>query len=404
MSTGTAEPRPVPPTGHSDLIGQPHTAAEGEVAQAEAVAARISTDDAPMGTIGPRFNWRSPFLIGMTATAGVAVTVGLIVLFLQAGSVLVLIGLSLFLAVGMEPAVSWLVGRRFPRWAAVSTVLFAILLGVVAFLIAASAALISQGQGLAAQIPTYLQEAQDHQSFIGRLNDQFGLQDKLQSFLSSSGSDLATGVLGAGAVVFGALTDALIVIVLTVYFLADMPRIRALGYRFVPRERRPRAILIGDNILAKIGAYVLGNLAISVIAGVLTFGWLLVFGVPYAFLLSVLVAILDLIPVVGSTLAGVIVAAVALTVSLPVCLATIGFFVVYRLFEDYVLVPKLIGKAVKVPALLTVVSVLIGAALLGIVGALVAIPAAAALVLIAREIWFPRLDQGKPLDPENAAR
>jgi predicted PurR-regulated permease PerM len=100
----------------------------------------------------------------------------------------------------------------------------------------------------------------------------------------------------------------------------------------------------------------------------------------------------------------VIVAAVALTVSLPVCLATIGFFVVYRLFEDYVLVPKLIGKAVKVPALLTVVSVLIGAALLGIVGALVAIPAAAALVLIAREIWFPRLDQGKPLDPENAAR
>ena len=140
---------------------------------------------------------------------------------------------------------------------------------------AASAALISQGEGLAQQIPTYLQEAQDHQSFIGRLNDQFGLQDKVQSFLSSSGSDLATGVLGAGAAVFGALTDTLIVIVLTIYFLADMPRIRALGYRFVPRERRPRAILIGDDILAKIGAYVLGNLAISVIAGVLTFGWLL---------------------------------------------------------------------------------------------------------------------------------
>jgi predicted PurR-regulated permease PerM len=274
-------------------------------------------------------------------------------------------------------------------------VLLVILLGVIAFLVAASAALISQGEGLARQIPTYLQEAQDHQSFIGRLNDQLGLQDKVQSFLNSSGSDLATGVLGAGAAVFGALTDTLIVTVLTIYFLADMPRIRALGYRFVPRERRPRAILIGDDILAKIGAYVLGNLAISVIAGVLTFAWLLIFRVPYAFLLSVLVAILDLIPVVGSTLAGVIVAAVALGVSLPVCLATIGFFVIYRLFEDYVLVPKLIGKVVKVPALITVVAVLIGAALLGIVGALVAIPAAAALVLIAREIWFPRLD-GKP--------
>ena len=388
----TDDPKPAPSTGHHELIGQPHTEAEGLVAEAEAVAAKISTQDAPMGTLGPRFNWRSPFLIGMTATAGVAVTVAGIWVFLQAGSVLILIGLSLFLAVGMEPAVSWLVEHRFPRWAAVVTVLLVILLVFAGFLVSASAALIAQGQQLAAQVPTYMQEAQDHQSFIGKLNDQFGLQDKIQSFLNSSGSDLATGVIGASEAVFGALANTLVVTVLTIYFLADMPRIRALMYRFVPRPRRPRAILIGDDILAKIGGYVLGNLAISVIAGVLTFAWLIIFGVPYAFLLSVLVALLDLVPVVGSTIGGVIVAAVALTVSLPVCLATIAFFVIYRLFEDYVLVPRLIGKAVKVPALLTVVSVLVGAALLGIVGALVAIPVAAALVLIAREIWFPRLD------------
>jgi len=150
MPTETDEPQPAPSTGHHELIAQPHTLTEGEVAEAEAVAARISSDDAPMGTLGPRFNWRSPFLIGMTATAGVAVTVGLIVLFLQAGSVLVLIGLSLFLAVGMEPAVSWLVVHRFARWVAVTTVLVAILIAVVAFLVAASAALISQGEGLAA--------------------------------------------------------------------------------------------------------------------------------------------------------------------------------------------------------------------------------------------------------------
>jgi predicted PurR-regulated permease PerM len=102
------------------------------------------------------------------------------------------------------------------------------------------------------------------------------------------------------------------------------------------------------------------------------------------------------VPVVGSTIAGIIVALVALTVSLPTCLLTVGFFVVYRFFEDYVLVPKLIGRAVEVPALVTVVAVLIGAALLGVVGALVAIPVAAAVVLIANEIWFPRLDEGQP--------
>jgi predicted PurR-regulated permease PerM len=164
-------------------------------------------------------------------------------------------------------------------------------------------------------------------------------------------------------------------------------------YRLVFHSRRPRAILIGDDILAKVGGYVLGNLVISVIAGVLTFIWLIAFGVPYAFLLAILVALLDLVPVVGSTIAGVIVAAVAFSVSLPVCLATIAFFVIYRFVEDYFLVPKIIGKAVEVPALVTVVAVLVGAALLGIIGALVAIPVSAALLLIAREVLFPRLDQ-----------
>ena len=99
-----------------------------------------------------------------------------------------------------------------------------------------------------------------------------------------------------------------------------------------------------------------------------------------------------LVPVVGSTIAGVVVAAVALTVSLPVCIATTVFFVVFRLAEDYLLVPKIIGRAVKVPALITVVAVLIGGALLGIVGALVAIPIAAALQLLTQEVLFPRLD------------
>ena len=105
----------------------------------------------------------------------------------------------------------------------------------------------------------------------------------------------------------------------------------------------------------------------------------MIFNVPYALLLGIFVALLDLVPIVGSTIAGVVVAAVALTVSWPVCVATIAFFVVFRLVEDYLLVPRIIGRAVKVPALLTVVAVLLGGALLGIVGALVAIPVAASL-------------------------
>ena len=191
---------------------------------------------------------------------------------------------------------------------------------------------------------------------------------------------------------FGVVADGLIVAVLTVYFLADMSRVRALMYRLFPARRRPRAILIGDEIMAKVGAYVLGNLLVSLIAGVLTYVWLLIFNVPYALLLSIMVAILDLVPVVGSTIAGIIVALVALSVSLPIAIATVGFFIAYRLAEDYLLVPRVIGRAVEVPALVTVVAVLVGGALLGIIGALVAIPVSAGLLLLAREILFPRLD------------
>jgi len=380
--------------GHNDLVGQPHEQVEeGPVAEAEAVAAAISTEEQPMGTPGRRFNRKSPFFLGMTATAGVAVTYGAIQLLALAGNMLILIGLALFLAVGMEPAVSFLAKHRWPRPLGVAAVLLLIVGIIGGFIAAAIPALIAQGQQLIANAPHYLQRAQDHSSFIGKLNDHLHLTQKVQSLISSPGSIDFNGVLSAGAAVFSAITDTFIVLILTAYFLADMPRIRALIYRMVPHTRRPCAILMGDDILAKVGTYVLGNLLISLIAGGLTFGWLMIFSIPYAALLSIMVALFDLVPVVGSSIAGIIVAAAALTISLPLCLSTIAFFIIYRAAEDYFLVPRIIGRAVKVPALVTVVAVLIGGALLGIIGALVAIPAAAAILLITREILIPRLDE-----------
>ena len=128
------------------------------------------------------------------------------------------------------------------------------------------------------------------------------------------------------------------------------------------------------------------------IAGAATFIWLIIFDVPYPLLLGLFVALLDLVPIIGSTIAGVVVSAVALTVSLPVCIATGAFFIGFRLAEDYLLGPKIIGRFVKVSAIVTMVAVLIGGALLGIVGALVAIPIAAAVQVLIQELLFPRLD------------
>ncbi|MEV6136270.1 AI-2E family transporter [Nocardia sp. NPDC051990] len=379
--------------GHRDLVAQPHTPDEGgPIITAEAAAARASSAQNPLGKPGRRFDPRSPFMIGMAGAAGVAVTYGAIQALIAVSQVLVLITIALFLAIGLEPVVSWLVRPWFPRWAAVTAV-FLVAIGLLAgFLAAAIPPLVTQGSALVHNAPDYVDHLAHRYPLIDTLNTRFHLQDRLQQGLGSDPAKLAGGVLGAGRLVFSIVSGTVIVAVLTGYFMANFAQVRTSIYRLFPRSRRPRAILIGDEIFVKVGGYILGNLVISLITAVLTFIWLLIFDVPYPLLLAVLVAVLDLIPVVGSTLAGIIVALVALTVSLPVTVATIVFFIVLRLFEDYVLVPRIIGRTVRVPAVVTVVSVLLGGALLGIVGALLAIPVAAAVLLIISETVLPSLD------------
>jgi len=378
--------------GHNDLVAQPHTPDEGPVAEAEIQAAEMTSPEQPLGEPGKKFDRRSPFFIGLAGSAGVAVTYGAVHLLAELSSILTVIGVAFFLALGLEPVVSRLVNHGLPRWLSTALVFVVFVAGIATFAAAAFPPLFAQITDLVNRAPLYLQQAQDHSSFIGRLNDRFQLQQRFTDAVDSIDGSALNHVVSAGTAVLEGVADTLIAIVLTLYFLADMPRIRSTIYRLVPHTRRPRAILIGDEVFAKVGAYVLGNVLISLLAGAATLIWLTAFDVPYPLLLAILVAILDLVPVVGSTIAGIVVGAVALTVSIPVCLATIAFYIAFQMVEDYVLVPRIIGRAVHVPALTTVVAVLIGATLLGVVGALVAIPIAAALQLIVQEVLYPRLD------------
>jgi predicted PurR-regulated permease PerM len=340
---------------------------------------------------GPPLSRRSPFHVGLVGAIGVATAYGLVQVVVAARDVLVLVGLALFLAIGLDPAVRWLC-RWMPRWAAVTIVVAATVGLVVGFLAAAIPPLVNQAGAFAHELPRYLRQLQDHSSTIGRLNDRYHLQQRLADAVSGNGQGFFGDLIGAGRLVLGITAQTLTVLVLTVYFLADFPRIRQLIYRLVPRSRRPRAVVLGDEMFAKVGGFVLGNLLTSGIAGLGTFVWLLIWHIPYPLLLSLMVALLDLIPVVGSTLAGAIVTLVALTVSLPVAVATLVFYVLYRLAEDYLIVPRVIGRVIEVPATVTLVAVLIGGAILGIVGALVAIPIAAAVRILLIETVFPRLD------------
>ena len=134
----------------------------------------------------------------------------------------------------------------------------------------------------------------------------------------------------------------------------------------------------------------LGNLLTSLISGVGTYVWLLIFGVPYALLLGLFVALFDLIPMVGSTIAGIVVSLVALDKGVPVAIATAVFYIVYRFLEDYLVNPRVMKHTVKVTPGLTIIATLIGGTLLGLIGALVAIPVAATIHLLLEEVAIPR--------------
>jgi predicted PurR-regulated permease PerM len=387
------------PDADEDTSTPPNEVPESEqpvdiVAAAEAEAEDLRSDDAMLGTPGPPVDKRSPFMWGLLGAAGVAVTYAAVHMIVISASILALIGLSLFLAIGLEPAVAWLTRWRIKRWLAVTIVAIAVVGIVGGFLTAAIPPLVAQTENFIHTLPSYVAQMRDHSTTLGRLDERFHLQARIASATKSvNGSSVASGLLSAGQVVFTATASTLTVLILTIYLLFDLPRIRRMVYRLTPASRRPRVILIGDEISQKVGGYVLGNVLTSLIAGIGTLAWLLAFHVPYPIVLAIMVAIFDLIPVVGSTVAGVVVSLVALTVSLPVAIATAAFYILYRLLEDYIIVPKIIGRVVHVPATVTIISVLVGGAALGLIGALVAIPAAAAVDVILRETIYPRLDR-----------
>ncbi len=341
------------------------------------------------------FNRRTPFFVGLTGALGVAVAYVMVRTVFDLGEVLSLVGLSLFLAVGLDPAVVWLTQRRLPRWAAVAVVLFITLAFLAALVAAAVGPVTREVQQLTTDLPRWRHDIDTGHGWIGHLARRFHLKRELDASTVSKSVNLSLvgGVLGAGKVLLSAVSAFVVVTVLTVYFLVVLPSVRELWIRLMPASRRERATALSDEVASRVGGFVLGNLLTSVVAGVGTAVWLTAWGVPYPILLGLLVAILDLIPVVGSTIGGIIASLVALSVGLGVAIATAIFYIAYRLFEDYLLTPRVMRHTVRISPGITIIATLAGAVLLGLLGALIAIPTAAAIQLVLEEVTFPTLDR-----------
>ncbi len=312
---------------------------------------------------------------------------------LEVGSLLTLLLLAVFIALALEPVVAWLTRHHLRRGWAVLVVLLVLLALFAGFLALVVPPVTDEVDALIKAVPDWLKQLRDHDSALGRFEDRYHVLQKAKDQFSNGGAaGLAGGLLGAGRVVVGAVTSAAVVIVVTVYVMAFLPSLKRFFLRFVAARKRPHARDVTDEILIRVGRYMLGNVLTSVIAGLATFIWCVVTGVPYPAALGVFIALMDLIPIVGTTIGGLVVSLVALSVSFPVALATAGFYVAFRVAEDYLIVPRVMKFAVDVHPLVTVVGVLLGGALLGIVGALVAIPVAVAIGLILDEHVFARTD------------
>src|SRR5215211_187508 len=327
------------------------------------------------------FRYGALFSLGAAATI-----VGLYSLY-TVRAILVRILVALFIAVSLDPAVRQLAKRGVRRGLAVTLIFALALLLVSAFLISVIPPLVSQFGNLVDDLPGYLTRLQSRSSQFRELNDRYNLSDQLQGMVGTLPSRLGSGVLGFTSRVFGAVFNGLTVLVFTVYFMADMPRIRSGLVRLFPVSRRPQARQVVDLVVDKVGGYMIGNIIISLIAGVVSFIAFTILGVPFPVPLAFVVAICDLIPMIGATLGAIIGVTVALfsTDLWPTTVLVAAFFVAYQQLENYLIAPRVLKTTVELGAAAVLISGLVGAAVLGLVGALMAIPVAAAVNVLLNE-------------------
>jgi predicted PurR-regulated permease PerM len=337
---------------------------------------------------------QAPFYRGFLWALGALAAVVLALAVREAASVLVLVLISAFLAVGLDPLVSFATRRGVKRaWAvlAVAVLFFGVITAIV-FVV--GGALRSQVTSLVDDAPHLLDDLRRNRS-IAKLDAKYHVLSSLEDKAKSA--DLASSALSrlvvVGVSVLNLLINTVVVVVLTLYFLAALPQIEQGMYSLAPASRRERVQKLGDAILRSVGGYVIGAAAVALLAGTVTLIFLLCVGLSaYALPLALLVALLDLVPLLGAIVGATIVSLVGFATSLPIGIACVIFYVIYETLEGYVIYPRVMRSSVDIPEYVTIVAVLLGGAVGGIVGALLALPTAAALLLLVREVWVRRQD------------
>ena len=257
---------------------------------------------------------------------------------------------------------------------------------------------VAQSSELAETSPTILRDLMN-QPWLRDVDATYHVLDRAAQEINKRLADGAFmsqvfgGVLGAGMALLSGLLSVFTVLVLTLYFLASLPTIKAAAYAMVPASRRPRVVVLSEEIMRRVGSYAIGQLAVATTNACCSYVMMKIVGIPYAAVLAVLVGILGLIPMIGATLGAILVAVVALFGDPTKAVIALVYFLIYQQIENYVISPKIMQRTVSVPGAVTIVAAMIGGALLGVLGALLAIPIAAGLLLLYEEVLVPRQAQ-----------
>lgn len=342
-----------------------------------------------------------PFVWGFTATVGALVAWSLAGAMASLSTVLVSVGAALFIAMALDPMVRWLEGHGMSRGLSIAVVFvgFALAFGAVIALIVPTA--VVQISQFASAVPGYISDLQNAAWFknlvaaSGQSDIYQNLLNQARAWLSNPANLLAIGggALAVGTGVVNAVSGTLIVLVLTLYFLASLRTMMHAMTRLAPAHARAQLGEITEQITESVGGYVSGMAILAFFNAVFSFILLTVLGVPFAALLAFLALLITMIPMVGPALFWILATSVSLFHSWWIGLIFAAVYFAYMQVEAYVMTPRVMTKAVDIPGSLVLIGAMVGGTLLGLLGALVAVPVTASLLMIVNKVYVPRQDE-----------
>jgi predicted PurR-regulated permease PerM len=313
-------------------------------------------------------------------------------IFWIARHVLTWVVISLFLALALNPAVEWFMRRGIKRRGSAAAVTYLLALAfIVAIGFTFVPTLVHQVNEFVQKLPDYVHDITHGRGRLGFLETKYHIQERIQDAVKKGGAAKVLGLSGVALSVAKSVVSIVVatvtIIFMTYFMLLEGPTWVDRFFHLLPERSQPRWRKVGHEIYRTVGGYVTGNLLISLIAGGLTTIVLLIMGVPYAVALGLIVAILDLIPLAGATIAAILIGVVAFLHSIPAGIVVVVFFILYQQVENHLLQPLVYGRTVQLSPLAVLVSILIGAELAGVIGALGAIPVAGSIQVLVND-WL----------------